>query len=367
MKISTKRITAALAASVLALGLFAGCTNDKVTNKDNSTASTASKADDSKENSAEDADSKTDDSTEKKDIEDGKVFNVGICQLVQHPALDAATKGFREKLTELLGEDHVKFDEQNAQGDSPTCATICNQFVSSKYDLIMANATPALQSASTATADIPIVATSITDYASALDAKNWSGKTGTNVTGTSDLAPLAEQANIVKELVPDAKKVGIVYCSAEANSKYQATEITKTFTQLGYEVKEYTFTDSNDVAQVTTSACNESDVLYIPTDNVAASNAELIDSVAGPAKKAIIAGEENICKGCGVATLSISYYDLGCTTGEMAYDILVNGKNAGNMEIQYSPKFTKEYMPDRAKSLGLKIPDGYEEIKTDAE
>ena len=340
MKNSTKKITAALTASVLAISMMAGCSNS---------------GSDSSSKAASDAGSKTAD----------KVYNVGICQLVQHPALDAATKGFRDKLTELAGEGNVKFDEQNAQGDSPTCATICNQFVSSKYDLIMANPTPALQAASTATADIPVIATSITDYASALDAKDWSGKTGTNVTGTSDLAPLADQANIVKELLPDAKKVGILYCSAEANSKYQATEITKSFTELGYEVKEYTFTDSNDVAQVTTTACADSDVIYIPTDNVAASNAELIDSVASPAKTPIIAGEENICKGCGIATLSISYYDLGVATGEMAYEILVNGKNPGEMEIKYSPKFTKEYMADRAKALGITIPDGYEEIKAE--
>ena len=367
MKMSTKRITAALAASVMALGLMAGCTNDKVTNKDSgsSTADSAASTADSTASTADD-ESKSDDNSEAAKVEDGKVFNVGICQLVQHDALDAATKGFRDKLTELVGEDHIKFDEQNAQGDSTTCATICNQFVSSNCDLIMANATPALQAASTATAEIPVVATSITDYASALDAKDWTGKTGTNVTGTSDLAPLAEQANIVKELIPDAKKVGILYCSAEANSKYQATEITKTFTELGYEVKEYTFTDSNDVAQVTTTACNESDVIYIPTDNVAASNAELIDTVASPAKKPIIAGEENICKGCGIATLSISYYDLGVATGEMAYEILVNGKKPGEMDIKYSPTFTKKCMAERAKALGITIPDEYEEIKADA-
>lgn len=368
MKISTKRITAALAASVMALGLMAGCTNDKVVNENKSEgkADSTTTAASSEDASAEDGSSAEVSTTvEKGEIEDGKVFNIGICQLVQHPALDAATQGFRESLTALMGEDHVKFDEQNAQGDSPTCSTICNQFVSSKYDLIMANATPALQAASTATADIPLLGTSVTDYATALDVADWTGKTGTNVSGTSDLAPLNEQANIVKELLPDAKKVGILYCSAEANSKYQATEITKTFTELGLEVKEYTFTDSNDVAQVTTTACNESDVIYIPTDNVAASNAELIDSVAAPAKKAIIAGEENICKGCGVATLSISYYDLGYKTGEMAYDILVNGKKPGEMEIQSAPKFTKEYMADRAKTLGITIPDEYEEIKAE--
>ncbi len=347
------KASAAVLASLLALGMFAGCTT---TGNETSTASNASTA--ASEASAE---SKSD--TSKAEIEDGKVFNVGICQLVQHEALDSATKGFQDKLTELLGADHVKFDLQNAQGDSANCATICNQFVSSNYDLIMANATPALQAASAATTEIPILATSITEYGTALDIKDFSGKTGINVSGTSDLAPLDEQAKMVKELCPDAKTVGILYCSAEANSKYQAEVVTKELANLGITAKEYTFADSNDVAQVTTTACSECDALYIPTDNTAASNAELIDSIALPAKKPIIAGEESICKNCGVATLSITYYDIGTKTAEMAYDILVNGKKAAEMDIAYAPKFTKKYVAARATELGITIPEGFEEIK----
>ena len=361
MKISTKRITAALAASVMVMGLMAGCTNDKVTNSNSSAASTEESTAASTEESTEESAASEEGSTEQTKVEDGKVYNIGICQLVQHPALDAATKGFRDKLTELAGEDHVKFDEQNAQGDSPTCATICNQFVSSKYDLIMANATPALQAASTATADIPVIATSITDYASALDAKDWNGKTGTNVTGTSDLAPLAEQANIVKELIPDAKTVGILYCSAEANSKYQATEITKSFTELGYTVKEYTFTDSNDVAQVTTTACNETDVIYIPTDNTAASNAELINNICSNAKKPVVTGEEGICAGCGVATLTISYYDLGVTTGKMAVQVL-RGADVSKMPVEYAANPIKKYNKELCEIMGVKVPSDYTAI-----
>ena len=231
---------------------------------------------------------------------DGQTYTVGICQLVQHPALDAATQGFKDALTEKLG-DSVTFDEQNAAGDSATCSTICNQFVSSNYDLIMANATPALQAAVSATSDIPILGTSVTDYATALDIKDWAGSTGINVSGTSDLAPLDQQAEIIKTLFPEAKNVGILYCSAEANSKYQATVITEALTGMGYTVKEYTFADSNDVAQVTQSACGENEVLYIPTDNTAASCTEAIDNVATPAGIPIVCGEEGICKGCGVA------------------------------------------------------------------
>lgn len=186
-----------------------------------------------------------------------KTYTIGICQLVQHNALDAATKGFKDALTEKLG-DKVKFVEQNAAGDSATCATICNQFVSSNVDLIMANATPALQAATAATNSIPILGTSVTDYGTALSIADWKGTTGTNVTGTADLAPLDKQAEMIKTLFPDKKNVGILYCSAEPNSKYQSTEITKYLTDAGYTCKEYTFADSNDVAAVTKTACDES-------------------------------------------------------------------------------------------------------------
>ena len=291
-----------------------------------------------------------------------KTYTVGICQLVQHPALDAATKGFKQALTDKLG-DKVKFDEQNASGDTATCATICNQFVSSNVDLIMANATTALQAAQTATSTIPVLGTSVTDYGTALGIQNWTGKTGTNVSGTSDLAPLDKQADMVKELFPDAKKVGILYCSAEPNSKYQSTVITGYLEKLGYTCKEYTFSDSNDLQSVATSCANDSDVVYVPTDNTVASNAAIIKNVCVPLKKPVVAGEEGICSGCGVATLSISYYDLGYETGEMAYDILVNGKKPGDTEVKFAPKFTKEYNADICKELGITLPSDYQAIK----
>lgn len=291
-------------------------------------------------------------------------YQVGVIQLVQHPALDAATKGFKDALKKELGND-VSIEVKNASGDTATCATIANTFVSSNKSLIMANATPALQAASQATADIPVLGTSVTDYATALDMKNWTGKTGTNVSGTSDLAPLNEQAAMVKELFPDAKNVGILYCNSEANSKFQADKVTAELEKLGYTVNAFTFSDSNDVANVTQNACDASDVLYIPTDNTAASCAENINNVALAAKKPIIAGEENICKGCGVATLSIDYYDLGYQTGVMAAQVLRDGKKPGDMEVQTATKFTKEYNESIVKELGITIPDGYEAIKKD--
>ncbi len=293
----------------------------------------------------------------------GKTYTVGICQLVQHEALDAATKGFKTALKDKLG-DKVKFDEQNAAGDAPTCSTICTSFVTNNYDLILGNGTAALQAAVSATDSIPVLGTSITDYGTALDISDWKGVTGKNASGTTDLAPLDEQANCIAELFPDAKNIGILYCSSEPNSIYQSTTITKYLEDKGYKVKDYTFADSNDVASVTKSACDASDLIYIPTDNTAASCTEAINNVTGPAKTPVFAGEEGIAKGCGVATLSISYYDLGYETGEMAYDILANGADITKMEVKSAPKFTKEYMEDRAKDLNVKIPDGYEKIST---
>lgn len=293
-------------------------------------------------------------------------YKVGVCQLVQHAALDAATEGFTAALKDELG-DEVSVEVQNASGDSATCATICNTFVSEGVDLIMGNATPALVSASQATASIPIVGTSITDYATALDISDWNGKTGINVTGASDLAPLDKQAELLKELFPDAKKVGIVYCTAEANSKYQSTEITKTLKSMGYEVTEFTFSDSNDIQSVVTNACSNSDVLYIPTDNQAAAATETINNVALAAKVPIVCGEEGICEGCGVATLSISYYDMGYNAGKMAAKILKEGADPATMDIQYSNEFTKKYNADICKTLGITPPDGYVAIEASEE
>ena len=288
-------------------------------------------------------------------------YTVGICQLVQHDALDAATKGFRDALTEALG-DKVVFDEQNASGEPANCTTIVNKFVSSKVDLIMANATPALVAAKEATNTIPILGTSVTDYASALGIEGWTGTVGGNISGTSDLAPLSEQAAMILELCPDAKTVGIVYCSSEANSQYQVDVITGYLTEMGLTVTPYAFTDTNDVASVTQKACDNSDVLYIPTDNTAASNTEAIANVVLPAKKPVIAGESGICAGCGVATLSIDYYDLGYATGKMAAKVLTGEASISEMPVELAPQVTKMYNPDNCAALGITIPDGYEPL-----
>lgn len=289
---------------------------------------------------------------------EGEVYTVGICQLVQHVALDAATQGFKDALTEALG-DKVQFVEQNAANDIPTCATIVNGFVSDGVDLILANATPALQAAVAATDSIPILGTAVTEYGVALDIKDFNGTVGGNVSGTSDLAPLDQQAAMILELFPDAKKVGILYCSAEPNSVYQSDVVKAELEKSGVTVSVYTFADSNDVAAVTATACDENDVLYIPTDNTAASCAEAIKSAA---KKPIIAGEEGICKACGVATLSIDYYELGRTTGEMAVKILKGEADISTMAIEYYPNPVKKYNPDMASLYNVTIPSDYAAI-----
>ena len=289
-------------------------------------------------------------------------YTVGICQLVQHPALDAATQGFKDALTEALG-DAVSFNEQNASGESVNCATIINGFVSSGVDLILANATSPLQAAASATSTIPVVGTAVTDYASALEIDNWTGTVGTNISGTSDLAPLDQQAAMLQELFPDAKTVGLLYCSAESNSKYQVDVIRGYLEAAGLTCTDYAFTDTNDVASVAQKAADDSDVIYIPTDNTAAANTEAIANVVIPAKTPVIAGEEGICSGCGVATLSISYYDLGYTTGKMAAKILTGEADVSTMPVEYAPQVTKKYNAANCEALGVAVPEGYVAIE----
>ena len=291
------------------------------------------------------------------DQDDGK-YTIGICQLVTHDALDAATQGFQDAVIAGLGAENVTFDLQNAAGDSNTCASIANAFVAAEVDLIMANATPALQNAQTATADIPILGTSVTEYGVALDIADFSGTVGGNVSGTSDLAPLDEQASMLQAWFPDATNVGLLFCSAEPNSKYQVDTIEAYLTEMGYQCKQFPFADTNDMQAVVNGACEYSDVIYVPTDNTVASATDVVDSICRPAGVPIIAGEEGICAGCGVATLSISYYDLGYTTGEMAVKILKGEADISTMKIEYAPA-TAKYNPEICEDLGLTPPEGY--------
>ena len=347
----TAKLTALLLALVMSLSL-AACSNTG--EKDTKSPSQAENTQpvESAEPSAAPAESK-------EPAGDGK-YVVGICQLAPHPALDAATEGFIDALNEKL-PGQVDIQNKNAAGDTPTCATIINGFVSDNVDLIMANATAPLQAAASATADIPVLGTSITEYGVALGIDNFSGTVGTNVSGTSDLAPLDQQAEMIKEWYPDAKTVGLIYCSAEPNSQYQVDNVQKKLEELGYTCKQYPFSDTNDMASVVQDAVDNNDVLYVPTDNTAANNTGIINNICQGVKP-VFAGEEGICGGCGIATLSISYYDIGYKTGEMAAQILTGEADIAAMPIEYAPQFVKKYNPVTCEALNITVPDGYEAI-----
>lgn len=302
----------------------------------------------------------TDDSTEK--------LSIGICQLLEHDALDAATQGFKDAIVAALGEDAVEFNFQNAQNDIPTCSTIVNQFVTDGVDLIMANATPALAAAQSATADIPILGTSITEYGVALNIEDFDGTVGGNISGTSDLAPLDDQAALITKWFPDAKTVGLLYCSAEANSQYQVDVVKAELEKAGVTATLYPFSDSNDLSSVCTTAADECDVIYVPTDNTVAANTGIIDNICRPAKVPVVAGESGICSGCGTVTFSISYYDLGYKTGEMAVEILSNGADISTMAIEYAeptPMYNEAICTDLGMDIEALKDAGYEAIEAE--
>jgi len=319
----TKRILAALLSVVLVCSLFASCGENNQSGK----------------------------------------YKIGVVQLVEHVALDAATEGFKQAIIDELGEDAVDFDIQNAQNDSAACSTIANQFVSNGVDLIMANATPALQAAAAATAEIPILGTSVTEYGVALNLKDFNGTVGGNISGTSDLAPLDKQAEMITAWCPNAKKVGLLYCSKEANSQYQVDVVKAELEKKGLTATLYPFSDSNDLAQICTNAAENSDVIYVPTDNTVAENTGIIDNICEPKKIPVIAGEEGICSGCGIATLSISYYDLGYSTGKMAVNFLKDGADISTMAIGYAEKQTPKYNQQNCTALGITPLDGYVAIE----
>ena len=282
--------------------------------------------------------------------DDGK-YTVGICQLVAHPALDAATQGFIDSLKTELGEENVEFLNQNANNDTSVCNTIVTDFVSKKVDLIMANATPALTAAVNGTSTIPILGTSITEYGTALGLDNFNGVVGSNVSGTSDLAPLDQQAAMIRDLFPEAQTVAMLYCSAEPNSAYQVKVVREILEGQGITCIDKKFTDSSDAATVAAAAATEADVIYIPTDNTAAECANSIRGAIGDTP--LIAGDEGICSGCGVATLCINYYDLGVATGKMAAKILKGEANIEEMPIEYAAVFTKKYNAERCAELNI--------------
>ena len=292
---------------------------------------------------------------------DSGTYKIGICQLVQHEALDAATQGFIDALKAELGEDNVTFDTQNAGGEMTMCNTIVNQFVSNEVDLIMANATPALQAAAAATVEIPIIGTSVTEYGVALGIENFTGTVGGNVSGASDLASLQEQAKMVQKWFPNAKTVGLLYCSSEANSQYQVDVMKAELEAMGYTCEYASFSDSNDLAGVVENCVASYDLIYVPTDNTVASNTEIIDNICRPAKQPVIGGDGGICSGCTVATLCIEYYDLGYTAGQMAAQVLTGNAKIAEMPIAYA-EASSVYNAEICAELGIAPPEGYQPL-----
>ena len=296
-------------------------------------------------------------SSEKKD----DTYTIGICQQMTHPALDDATRGFKDALNDA--GLNVEFKDADAGGEYTNCATIVDGFVADGVDLILANATYPLQAAASATSTIPILGTSITDYATALSITDWTGTVGGNISGTSDLAPLDQQAEMLHDLFPDASNVGLLYCSSEPNSVYQINVVQEALEGMGIHCTRYSFTDANDLQAVTQAACDSADVIYIPTDNTAADNTDVIANVVLAAKVPVVAAEEGICAGCGVVTLSISYYDLGYATGKMAVEILTKGADISTMPVQFAPEVTKKYNAANCQALGITVPDGFVAIE----
>lgn len=346
-----KKIIAMMLSMTMAAALMAGC-GTVGGEKDNKKTET--------QDSQNETEDKNDD-TQKTENDGGKVYKIGICQQLEHQALDAATEGFQAALKEKLG-DKVEFDYKNGQGEQTNCSSIATKFANDNVDLIMANATTALQACAAATSEIPVVGTSVTDFKAA-GVVEENDAPGRNVTGTSDLAPIDKQIELLVKLVPDVRKVGIVYCSAEANSEFQATKAEEAMDAKSISYERYTVADSNDIQQVVTKAADECDALYIPTDNTMADNMEIVKNITIPAKLPVICGEENMCAGGGLATLSISYYNIGYNAGIMAYEILVDGKKPAEMPVQYADEVTEKYNADAAAELGLEMPSDMEVIE----
>ena len=257
----------------------------------------------------------------------------------------------------------MEFDYQNAQGEQANCTTISTKLVSDGCDLIMANATTALQTAAAATSDIPIVGTSVTDYVTAgvVESNEAPGK---NVTGVSDLASVEKQIDVLMQFCDkENTKVAVVYCSAEPNSTYQADLAKKYLDEQKIPYAIYTAADSNEIQAVVTKAVADCNAMYIPTDNTFANNMEIVKNIAVPARVPTVTGAEAMCEVGALATLSISYYDLGAKAAEMAYDILVNGKKPAEMPIEYlTDGLVPKYNADIAEALGVTIPEGMEPV-----
>ena len=286
-------------------------------------------------------------------------YSVGIVQLMQHVALDQATQGFQDALKEKLG-DKVSFDVQLASGEPTNCTTIVTKFVNDGVDLIMGNATPAVIAAKEATATIPIIGTSVTDYVApeaAIVASNEAP--GANVTGYSDMSDIAAHVELTQKLCPNAKTVAIIYCSAEPNSVIQGDQAKTLYEKAGFKTVILTASDITTISSVVTSACSQADVIYIPTDNLFAENMESVKNIAEPAKIPVICGEGGMAKSGGTASVAIDYYVLGYRAGEMAYEIMVNGADPATTPIGFMTADDMELVinEENVAAIGLTVPE----------
>ena len=286
-----------------------------------------------------------------------KVTKIGVIQLVEHPALDASYKGFVDGLKAAGYEDgkNIKIDYENAQGEQANCVTIADKLVSTRSDLILAIATPAAQAVANKTERIPILVTAVTDPESA-GLVNSNKLPGTNVSGTSDLTPVAAQIDLLKKIFPNAKKVGMLYCSSEENSKFQIDIAKEACDKVGLSYVDATVSNTNEVQQVVQSLVGKVDAIYTPTDNMIASCMATVALVTNEAKIPVICGESGMVDKGGLATYGINYYELGKQTATMAVDILKNGKKPAEMPVQYLSTCDFTYNPDTVKILGIELP-----------
>ena len=285
---------------------------------------------------------------------EGTTYKIGVLQLVQHTALDAANDGFIAALDDAGIAYEV--DQQNASGDQSACQTVASKFANEKKDLILAIATPAAQAMVGAVEDTPVLITAVTDPAES-GLVDTNEKPGANVTGTSDLTPVKEQIDLLKQLVPDARTIGVLYCSAESNSKIQADMAKEAIAAAGMESKEYTVSSSNEIQTVVQSMVGAVDAVYAPTDNVIAAGMATVGMVAGDNNLPVICGEAGMVQNGGLATYGIDYYQLGYMTGQQAVKILTEGASPADMPIEYLPaeKCELTVNEETAQTLGIDV------------
>ena len=286
-----------------------------------------------------------------------KVYKIGVVQLVEHAALDASYQGFVDGLAEagLVDGQNIKIDYQNAQGEQANCVTIAQKLVNDRSDLILAIATPAAQAVANLTRNIPILVTAVTDPASAQLVKS-NEMPGTNVSGTSDLTPVEAQIKLAKQMVPDLKTIGFLYCSSEQNSKFQIDIAKKVCDELGIKYVDATVSNSNEIQQVTQSLVGKVDAIYSPTDNMIAAGMATVALVAMPAKIPVFCGEQGMTELGGLATYGINYYELGKQTAKQAVAILKEGKKPAEMPIEYLANGDLYVNMETAKAIGITIP-----------